>query len=660
MTTRLFGSKTKTSVASSTIRLIEDTPDVLNQSILGSIRNGTDISNDIKMTIVGAYVHKVNLAYAFGRDKFTNGLPEGDIGRINIDQDKILELLTETIVTLPEGHTIEMVDAVADTLNGEPLAREWFANLKPDWDVDDKFTFQSGSVDYVRERRITEDQILAVFGNITIDPDGDMDIDDEVEEIVTPVNPKYMKFKTGSKDYYIYSRYFIKDAEGVRVGQDKLWNYWVGSNVYPEIHPKVEELGKNFYMPIVPIRINNKTLRDDDTELYKTSKQLLNILKLDISQIMDAIDDNPDVKEIDHAYVMLGANVFSKAEPTIKYLFKYFFGMGVAGNDLVDLDIRDGTYNSTLSIGEITLEDTRGRKGKVDSYTSYIDKQNQQLWLYHQYDAVNYRSVMVDGITLYNHISGAGKSVRTSLDADEEDRGALIIPLNVTTIYQEFSPLEANDVYYDALVLVANSFKKTKLKWYQTGIFKIVTIVVAVAISVISYGTATGAAIALIGGLVVNIALELILDIAVKLFGDVLGSIIGVIVAIVAIVYGGTYFNFVPDIAGIANVAINISSAVGQNLLESGMEDLMGEIAAFESIAEAKSEELESIQNQLKQQVQIDPLAIYGAVDMIPGAPIDYYYTSKIELPIQLGFNGYEQLSNWVDSKLQLPSLSLS
>ena len=89
----LFSKQKRVATATQTISLIEDTPDVVRQSITTSLIGNTDIVTDLQNNFLHLFKDDVHRYYRYGRDHFTNGLPEGFMGGIDADEDKILKVL---------------------------------------------------------------------------------------------------------------------------------------------------------------------------------------------------------------------------------------------------------------------------------------------------------------------------------------------------------------------------------------------------------------------------------------------------------------------------------------------------------------------------------------------------------------------------------------
>ena len=164
-----------------------------------------------------------------------------------------------------------------------------------------------------------------------------------------------------------------------------------------------------------------------------------------------------------------------------------------------------------------------------------------------------------------NHINVIykGKAVYTSAKGalnDAEESG-FIIPLN-EAILRSMSLRDSTQMSTACTYIVFNCYQVTKQKWYQSSWFKIVIIVIAIVITVVTMGSGSpvsagllgtaasvGAAlgfagvVAIIVGAIANAIAAMILTRiitagATALLGDKVGAIVGAIASVVAVAYG--------------------------------------------------------------------------------------------------------------------------
>ena len=156
------------------------------------------------------------------------------------------------------------------------------------------------------------------------------------------------------------------DVNGVR----KWWMYEVGSGVYPELD-NVDTSTPNVYGDFFPFGYFRYNYRNElDTQSADTLKyyrELFNTLGIDYDMVADAINDNPNIKDVIQAIFMMGVDVESTDSVDREYLFKYFDMLANTNDpeykgyryDWVDYsDIRSGVVRTQTDL-HVTIKDKR-------------------------------------------------------------------------------------------------------------------------------------------------------------------------------------------------------------------------------------------------------------------------------------------------------------
>ena len=156
-----------------------------------------------------------------------------------------------------------------------------------------------------------------------------------------------------------------------------------------------------------------------------------------------------------------------------------------------------------------------------------------------------------------------GKSVKIGAAkalADPEESG-FIIPLH-EGIFRAMSLKDTTQMASANCYLVFNCYEVVREKWYQTSWFKVVLIIVVIAITIFTMGAGTGPSVGLLGtaasvgasvglagtaalivGTIANALAAMILTklltmASTAIFGDRVGAVVGALVSIAAIAYG--------------------------------------------------------------------------------------------------------------------------
>ena len=107
-------SKTRVYTATQTLNLVEDTPDVVQQSVVSSLMGNTDIVTDLNNTMLNLLKADMKRYYKYGRDHYTSGLPTGKLKALSVDTDLLYPVIG-TLQSIPEGTELKIVNASLDT-----------------------------------------------------------------------------------------------------------------------------------------------------------------------------------------------------------------------------------------------------------------------------------------------------------------------------------------------------------------------------------------------------------------------------------------------------------------------------------------------------------------------------------------------------------------
>ncbi|MDR5839316.1 hypothetical protein [Caballeronia sp. LZ034LL] len=218
----------------------------------------------------------------------------------------------------------------------------------------------------------------------------------------------------------------------------------------------------------------------------------------------------------------------------------------------------------------------------------------EHVTLYWQETTTSWRSLDLYGLKHQNMIYG-GKSVDiSSVEAlQDADESGFIIPLH-EDIYASMSLIDATQMSTACCFLVFNCYQIVKKKWYQTGLFSVVMVVIIIAITYVSLGSGTGPAAsfyagigtalgftgvaAVIAGLALTMIASMILlkivgMVATAAFGDKVGAIVTAVAAVVMIVYGSGLQNGGGFAEGLAQLTspqnlLALTNAIGNGVVQ--------------------------------------------------------------------------------------------
>lgn len=315
------------------------------------------------------------------------------------------------------------------------------------------------------------------------------------------------------------------------------------------------------YSPPIPFRIDNKFISDyEDDSLYHLAKRAL-VKALggnNYKRFEDKIRENDSIEDIDYAYFMLGVNLNTKTKEGREYLFKFF-------QNLYENQPADSKENSffissdntaNLSFNFIVewddskhyfktgkcVEDAKPGKYYITTETQGEWQEEEDgseagnmvpVWVVTEKNVLFCKQITDSSYEVYeycnlNHLNKIYKnhSVETlGYDAvNDSDPSPFIVPIELTS-WKELGLVKANTLAQEINQIIFNCYVTKKVRWYQTGFFQFISIVIQV---VIAYFT----------GQWWILGLTVLQGIANQIGGK-FGKILSVVIFIITVLYAG-------------------------------------------------------------------------------------------------------------------------
>lgn len=492
----------------------------------------------------------------------------------------------------------------------------------------------------------------------------------------------------------------------------RYFTYQEDTGTYPELDnlfsPTFSDLG-SFY-PFAYFRLDKTSLAEDpESTQYKHSKKLVGILSLPYDQIVEAIDENPDIDDVESALLMMAVPAETTNPVEQRYLFEFFNRMylntGAVGADLptytlpfimslpaqkkppkISVVIQDATFKMAVSATAIRKFTKVGVKGVVDqcfsgtgTETAYLEYQEvnpeniidveliPSSWevKYHYYikqvSAAIYEEVRVYDLQTSYYV---WRKYAASQTKDYKDN--LLIPIDFS-ITDEFNIKEREELCARGLHYVINSLYITELEWYEQDWFTTFVMMAAFVWTVITLGADGGtfakiaSAIAtmtveqLIVYLLVQVAIAVATSLAFKLFVKAVGVKFALILAVVlaaAGMYDAIKFGNIkgaPWAETLLSTSSNLIKAVNSETLED-MLDLQADASDFMKEMKEQYKLLDEANELLENKSLLSPFLVFGE------SPQDFY--TRTVHSGNIGVLGIEAISSYVDISLTLPKLS--
>jgi len=301
-----------------------------------------------------------------------------------------------------------------------------------------------------------------------------------------------------------------------------------------------------------------------------------------------------------------------------------------------------------LSVSEIQAR-TGGREHQ-DIYTHLI-RTYPRMFMFHQYARYKYKRLELVGLEHKNFVYNGYSVTTTSREAMEDvEESPFIVPLHYPTL-TGMSLKRGTQMSTANTFVVFNCYKEVRQRWYETGIFRVILIIVAIVASVVfpplggglfasgilgssaalgaSLGIASAGFAAIVGAITNVLAsvvvTTLISDVSTQLFGDKIGAIIGTIISFVAMTYATQFAqtgNFAVDWGqmmqadNLTRITNSVSDAYTQ-WMAADTAEIFGEM---ETASDGYREQMENIQQMTNDilgmtNVQIDPMMYTDATE---------------------------------------------
>ena len=335
----LFSSKKITIVANSVSKVIENAPnDFVTDAIVSAVLNSGDIPEYIKYAYSNNYSTKVDSYLRYGKSTFYRGLPEGSSATIyNIDLDVLIP-----IIKAEKGQDI-IIQNVQLANFDEQLDVYYFLQNNYGWNATDNRLIYNSKY-YTLENILYLDKgsytkiLIYISTDYYLSTPGYSNIITYYAPKVDPVNSLY---------YY---------ATYLKNNKKYIWQYDALSNIYPQLSNIDSKTYYSQYLPIVPLRLNRQSITNNrSSNEYLTTKRILDRIDLDVEDIIDGLHSNPDIADVDDAFLLYGISVYTECESCLKYLFNYFKGLSSSSTSATEFITK---YNSLLDDLEIKESDS--------------------------------------------------------------------------------------------------------------------------------------------------------------------------------------------------------------------------------------------------------------------------------------------------------------
>lgn len=769
----LFGITDETvySVDVITISLLDTEAKYLKNSILTSVLNGSDIAEELRFAIQTNQRATIRSVLNYSENHYIDGAATTTVSEYFID--------TEVVTVILE--TIEGEDITTSSIEfGIPNKNLWATDYVIDnysYSIETNILIKS-SVDWFFDNAVLNGGETALVVNLYRDVDTNVVIDDYTQVLLDPTEftdtwtrttttVNHTPTDAGDPDVTIvdgtvtrnatstggpYTTTFVNvsdtDTPSIEVttlgeeitlyndggyygvvytldsasGISKVWFYETALGTYPELNNSLIGGGVDGTqtLPVIALRQNDISVDSDPlSERYLTTKRILDLIGIvTLDDLLETLEDNPDIDLIQEAFFLFGVNLYTEDIYSLRYLFNFFMALSTlpkfdkaAFEALSNLDqsnsnfifkVSEGRFNTTLSGNFIEITEFTGFIGKIgyveteftilanteatetdldrrgdpkeQSSTDSLGLVNSVFKIRTQLTDNLYTEVEVSGLILTTYIVTTGTDIKIKVielvdpdTGDATDKANFIIPISYYALYRQ-APIEIEQVIYDAAHLVIYAEDSTHLEYYETAQFlslvSVLLEIVSLVVLIISLGSASSfsTALIIIGK---QVALQAGLTLILKEILTHNLSDAEKLVVLAIFIYGSKrgieLIN--PEafllLADRLLLTVNAVSTFVQTDVQISTTRLLKEQSEFEDLAKDRQEELEAAQEYLTPEgsIDIDGLLTSRAVPIldVESSP-DAFYTKS--LMINLAPVILSQTSTYVASVLDLNNVS--
>ena len=437
-------SETVTTYASQVLSLIEENPKFIPSSIKNAILTGADISDSLHSALTNNIALSAKRYYSYGKDYYYYGLPTGNFSDYYVNVDAVQSV----VETIEQQNIYVSYTTASEAPDGRFFISDWLASNNYSWE-DNYFSYMGRACTLIYAKVTANNEVTVSYSyTIAVTNDGPILRTSDVKVAAT------VTFNT----LYIIAAYRLLDETNLPTGKLKTFAYLVSSNLYPELAHVNLSAGGSPYYPIVPIREDNVSL--SKMAAYPSAKRLLKKIGVDVDDVLEGIEANPDIGDIDYAYIVIGFNMNSTSTAVINYMHSFFsyaadnsrvtkdtFLSWLASHEagttsnlppINSLTIKDIRYRATIEYRYITKTVVKGVLGKVGTVdkeivirpklryyneasngnftfgSSSYSVEDSSLIIKKQLTETTYEEIEVRGLLHTNYVNGKG-AIETSL-----------------------------------------------------------------------------------------------------------------------------------------------------------------------------------------------------------------------------------------------------
>ena len=449
----------------------------------------------------------------------------------------------------------------------------------------------------------------------------------------TVLNTVYLTHNAGNTVSYIIAEYYTTNSAN--------WKYWlydISLTTYPGIDDSSSSVTVNDLLPVMTIRNNLVNTQDTDHngELYKSTEHLLKILGIDLKDMTDEVNKNPDIASIDDAIIHFGLSP-SDTDPVVsEVLYETFYTLYQDDSLTTSTNGHRATYKSgPMNLGLVwesqSLISTGGSIGPVGTYKHKIvsttltptsTTATTNLELQFQDTTFSYSTITLTNVNNVSFISRGGLQGTSNKAISDPEFN---IPISFEMV-KRLSSIKQTIFLAKALRITFYTLNIQHLKWYQTGAFAIFIQIIGIIIIIVGciYSACSLSSIGY--ALLIYAGATLALKIIAKYVKTPwLRAVLTIIVVVIAFWAGGGFDSGLMNVQALTGVVTAFATGVS-TYSQMKLSELNTEKTQFERSADTRMKEIQDASASYNKGLTVSDVEELNQYD-----PIKEYITSKVD-----------------------------
>lgn len=488
-------------------------------------------------------------------------------------------------------------------------------------------------------------------------------VEDSVDVVVSESTANEVEFATAVLEINSYQpvRYYSVKYYTTNAAEWYYWAYKANSGTYPELDDSDVYLTQLDMLPVITIRNSTININEDkESERYKQSQDMLEYLGLDIDYLTDSIMENPNIANVEDCFIHFGIQPLDTTSKVVSkslfMIFDYIYSDSglLQDNDRYTATFREGSFNAALAWASQSRVVVNGVIGNVGHYEHSIS--GNDLIMKWQAAEEQYVVLTIGTLSSVTFIDRQGLYGTVGKKVGEE---GFFIPLSYYFV-TKLSPLEQYELFNRSLLISLYAAQVIHLEWYETEAFMDLLGIVAIVITVFSFGYGvyinglTATLQTALVAMAITVGATMLLKMVMESTDSKFLRALAAVVYVAAMVYGAnamlptdasaltTAVTLFATTISSASTAISISTEIEMNKLEA-------EQLTFGQRVEEKEEELDKAKEALTPYMSIEdilevtqvkaPLAYLEGVDamMYRAIGVQYEYAKLYDYDAMVG-----------------------